>query len=202
MHWLPEAGDSALKLLSSILTTALYSVCVVSLSAVRNVMELIRIHASILHFLHAVGFSHAVQSANFFMCFRNVAKSDYRRRHFSLFVCLPFRNEQLGFDWKDVRETWHFRIFRKPVERLQDGYFTWKIYRGEWGKFVTLFLNFWFCKWNERENDYNKTHNITCHSFFLQFWYPNILPLLVSNTKSVILKMSFMKTASKSASLI
>jgi len=51
--------------------------------------------------------------APIFMRFRNIAKSDYQRRHDTLFVCFPFCNEQLGSERNDVHE-----ICRETARRL------------------------------------------------------------------------------------
>jgi len=50
MYWTPEAGESALLLVNSILTTALYSVFRYSLKAGENFMEVLHILATMLHF--------------------------------------------------------------------------------------------------------------------------------------------------------
>jgi len=46
-------------------------------------MEVLRTPVTLLHFLQALGFLHTLVMTLLFVRFRNIAKSDYWRRHFT-----------------------------------------------------------------------------------------------------------------------
>ena len=49
------------------------------------------------------------------MTFANLQKATIK---FVMSVRLPFRMEQLGFQWMDFYEIWYLSIFRKSVEKI------------------------------------------------------------------------------------
>jgi len=77
MHCLPEAVLSALIIFTIFLPTSLHSVFWVSFCVGGNFMGLLRIRATMIYFLQAVGFSQTPVMLPLLRRFRNIAKSDY-----------------------------------------------------------------------------------------------------------------------------
>jgi hypothetical protein len=89
---MPEAGESALILITNILPNLLHSVFVVSICGGGNFMGVLRVRATMLHFLQSVGISRAPVILPLLRRFRIVTKSYYLH----LSVCLSVRIEQLS----------------------------------------------------------------------------------------------------------
>jgi hypothetical protein len=89
MRCVLKTGESALtRVLSPIfLSTSLLSVFVVSLCVGGHFMGVLRVIATMLHFLQAVGFSQSPIILPLLSSFRNFAKSDCKYLSVGLSVC-------------------------------------------------------------------------------------------------------------------